>query len=158
MTGTGTGTAGAALHEAAFQAALTLFADDDDTVVKRTPTRVKDASNVVTMGPVRSTQEAATLGPQRSRNEDLTFTLFFASFVTGDPEDVDETARDRAFDLLNRVADQFRSALSGDTTLGGQVLWCFLSNYDAERLDSRDPAGCLWEIEAEFSARYRIRG
>ncbi|WP_062516486.1 hypothetical protein [Demequina gelatinilytica] len=150
-------TIGASLHEAMFQAARTLF-DGEGVRVNRTPSPIEYSDSVVTMGRYKSTQEPATLGGTRGRDEECTVTMMFAHFEAGDAELIDDVARDAAFALLNRFAESLRSALAGDTTVGGTVLSCFLTEVDAESVYTAQPAGALWEIEAEFTAKYRIRG
>ncbi len=153
---TGTSTAAAALHQAMYDAAKTLFADQK-VGINYTPTPVKYYDRAITMGGVSSTQDVATMGGTRGRNEDITVVMYFSAYVAGKPETVEPLARDRAFELLNTFAEQIRSAL-GDTTLGGTVEWCFLTDHEADSIASAEPTGAMWEIEAQFTARYRIRG
>ncbi len=104
---------------------------------------------------VRANQATATLGTRRSRSEDLEVDVLFVVTVQGSAETAQEEADRRAWDLLSGLEFYVRAA---DPTLAGLVLWCALSNYQAEGFtpEEQRSAGYVAQITATFAAQARI--
>ena len=96
----------------------------------------------------------------RGREVTLELTVIVSSFRSGGNE-ADQLAFRAAADIVNELAEQVRQAApAGDTTLGGVVRHCFLTNLDSDAADAQTQSGTgrVWEIEATFTAKQRIRG
>lgn len=115
---------------------------------------VTQLNDIVAFMDVSATQEPATLGTRRSRDEDLLLTVMYSIFRAGGAE-MEKVAFDRAIELQAQFETQVRVT---DTTLGGVVLWCFLTDIKvASSTDEQTLAnGRLVEIEATYTARARI--
>jgi hypothetical protein len=99
-----------------------------------------------------SVQEPATYGTPRTRNETLTCDIHFMVFRTAQRD-----AEDRAYELLALLERYVRVT---DTHLDSSVLWCFMTEHEAEGFALNDsPSGRRGiEIRATFTAYVRISG
>lgn len=139
----------------------TLFASASPPVLVKYSTleQPEYADDVVLVGGVHAEQEPGALGTSRARDEVLTIDITTASWRPG-TDDADQLAYAAAASNLDLIAEEFRS-ITGDTTLGGLVLWCFLDSFEANGADVKGESvapGRIWEIIATFKARVRIRG
>lgn len=125
------------------------------TVATRGPVPISYAPDIITMGEIQASQVPATMA--RGRDETVTVGVTFSSFRTGEPDAASKEAKDAAFALTNALGDYVRSALTGDTTLGGTVAWCFLTDLTASAVEI-ESSGFLWEVDANFLAQFRVRG
>lgn len=110
--------------------------------------------DVVSVGRVWSTQEAATMGTARSRDEELWCDVTISCYRGGGPE-AEQTASDAAFALLADLETYTRLT---DTTLGGVMRWTTLQDLTCE--GSTDPEvlaqGRVVEIVATFHGFARL--
>ena len=116
------------------------------------PTQLND---IVAFMDVTASQEPATFGTSRSREEELVLTVMFSVYRAGGPT-MEKVAFDRAIELQSDLEEYFRVT---DTTVGGSVRECFLTNIRiASATDEQTlAAGRLVEIEATYSAKARVR-
>ncbi len=110
--------------------------------------------DIVSVGRVWSSQEAATMGTGRSREEELWCDVTFSSYRGGGPE-AEVIASDAAFALLGELETYCRLT---DTTLGGVMRWTTLLDLSCE--GSTDPevlaTGRVVEIVATFHGFARL--
>lgn len=101
-------------------------------------------------------QEPATLGTNRSRSETLTQTVQISCYRAGGP-DREQVASDGAYELLGLLEHHVRVT---DTTLGGLVLWCFLTSHTSTGETDPDllASGRTIDIDATFTAKARVTG
>jgi hypothetical protein len=130
--------------------------DGSTTMATRGPVPISYASDIITMGDISAAQVPATIA--RGRDETISVGMTFSTFRTGESDAAMKDAKDAAFALTNSVATYLRSALTGDTRLGGTVEWSFLTDLQAMSAEISQPAGFLWEVDANFQALFRVRG
>lgn len=144
-------------RKAIFDACVTLYAGDTDpyTRVVRGLPAFADAQDNVCVGVVTSSQEPITLGTQRSRDETLTCEVTFYSFRFGGDES-EEVVEARAWEMLDELAQYVRVT---DTTLGGVVRQCFLTDVASDAATDPDvlAKGRMHVITATFTAENRVR-
>ncbi len=138
--------------------AATLWVADDVHVTMGHPGPNVDAwQDIVSIAGVRTSQEVATMGTNRSREETLELTVWISVHRPGDAEDLEQECNDRITELLGALEYSVRQS---DTTLGGVVRDCFLSQADIDGL--LNPAllatGRTVEAECTFTAHVRVTG
>lgn len=139
-----------------FDLAHTLFDDDADPSVQVSYGAMGSAdpgSDQVVFLDVNGNQEPATMGTGRSRDETLTLDVGFSCFRAGVDDDREPT--EGAYALLSRLEDHLRTT---DPTVGGAVLWCFLTEHQSvgRTVTGNLGAGRLIYVLARFTARARI--
>lgn len=156
---TGLATAGQAYKTAMVDAAAALFADQDILVTFGAPTGEDGLrrDDVVGVAGLEVEQTTGPLGTPRTRDEHMVLTVWVSVFRAGDVPDLERQASDRAFDLLSSIEHHVRQT---DTTLGGTVLWCWLTSYTTTGFvdTARQVAGRTVDVEAKFTARARVTG
>lgn len=145
-------------RKAIFDTCVSLFAADTDpyTLVVRGLPAFANAQDNVCVGAVTSSQDVATLSAtQRSREETLTCQVDFYSFRPG--VDTEEIVEARAYEMLDAVAQYVRQT---DTTLGGVVRHCFLTDVASDAATDPDvlAKGRMHVLSATFTAQYRVQG
>lgn len=145
-------------RKAIFDTCVTLFASDTEpyTLVVRGLPAFATAQDNVCVGAVTSNQEIATLSAtQRSREETLTCQVDFYSFRPG--VDTEEVVEARAYEMLDALAQYVRQT---DTTLGGVVRHCFLTDVASDAATDPDvlAKGRMHFLSATFTAQYRVQG
>jgi len=152
-------TAGYAFKLAFFTAVETLLTDELSLLVSFGSAGVAGLAydDIVGVADLQVTQTTGPMGTSRARDEDLVLTVWVSAFKPGDVPDLERQASDRAFDLLGRIEHMVRQS---DTTVGGTVMWCALTSYDATGFidQVRQVAGRTVDIEAKFTARARVTG
>lgn len=144
-----------AYKTALLAAAHTLWdvAEPDVQIARGHPGKTQ-RDDVVAFGKVTSRQDPGPIGPRRSRDEVLTIVVVFSIFRRGGP-DQEQVAEDRAYKLLGDLENYVRKT---DTTLGGTVRHCFLTDIESD--GATDPQilakGRLIEVSAVFEAPVRI--
>lgn len=150
-------TLGLAFKKAFYLAVKDLMAGTFDTehvyVVFGQPATYQP-EDIVSFGRLSIGQQAATLSTNRSREETITLEVTVSCFLGGDEEAEIATA-ERAYDLLRRIEHHVRMT---DTTLGGVVRQCFLTNHESEGATPEDliAEGRVTEVVATFTAQARI--
>ena len=147
-------TAAAAFKNAAHAAALTLWPSGSPVQVAFGHPGSVQGTEIVAFMEISSEQEPATLGPRRQRREVLQLTVVFSVFRGGGGEQ-EKIASDRAYELLGALEQQFRVT---DTTVGGTVLFCFLTSHQSEGASDEQTISAgrqIW-IDAVFTAEARI--
>ena len=148
---------------ALFNACKELFAADTDpyTLVVRGLPSFANAQDVVAVGAVTTSQDFATFSSSlRTREETLTCQVDFYSFRPGGAGDsaaaTELAVETRAWAMLDAVAEYVRAT---DTTLGGVVRHCFLSDAAADAATDPDvlAKGRMHFISATFTAENRVR-
>jgi hypothetical protein len=145
-------------RKAIFDTCVDLFAADTapyTLVVRGLPAFAKAQDNVC-VGAVTSQQEIATLSAsQRTREETLTCQVDFYSFRPG--VDTEEIVEARAYEMLDALAQYVRQT---DTTLGGVVRYCFLTDVAADAATDTDvlEKGRMHVLSATFTAQFRVQG
>lgn len=144
-------------RKAIFDRCVILYAADTNpyTRVVRGLPAFADAQDNVCVGAVTSTQEPVTLGTQRSREETLTCQVDFYSFRGGGAE-MEEVVEARAWEMLDELAQYVRVT---DTTLGGVVRHCFLTDVGSDAATDPDvlAKGRMHVVTATFTAMNRVR-
>lgn len=144
-------------RKAIFDRCVILYAADTTpyTRVVRGLPAFADAQDNVCVGVVTSSQEEATFGTQRSREETLTCEVTFYSFRFGGDE-MEEVVEARAWEMLDELAQYVRVT---DTTLGGVVRQCFLTDVASDAATDPDvlAKGRMHVITATFTAKNRVR-
>ena len=144
-------------RKAIYDRCVILYAGDTDpyTRVVRGLPAFADALDNVCVGVVTSNQEAVTFGTQRSREETLTCQVDFYSFRPGG-EEMEEVVEARAWEMVNELAQYVRVS---DTTLGGVVRQCFLTDVASDAATDPDvlAKGRMHVISATFTAENRVR-
>jgi len=146
-------------RKAIFDRCVLLYAADANPqtlVVRGLPAFAKAQDNVC-VGAVTSNQELATLSAsQRSREETLTCQVDFYSFRGGGDE-MEEVVEARAYEMLDELAQYVRVT---DTTLGGVVRYCFLTDVQADAATDPDvlAKGRMHVLTATFTAQHRVQG
>ena len=104
---------------------------------------------------VTSNQEPVTFGTQRSREETLTCQVDFYSFRPGG-EEMEEVVEARAWEMVDELAQYVRVT---DTTLGGVVRQCFLTDVASDAATDPDvlAKGRMHVVSATFTAENRVR-
>lgn len=99
--------------------------------------------------------DPATIGPRRTLDEKITLTISIGAWRPGGDQEAEDTAFDRAFDLLGRIQQQVRK---NDITLGDTVLWCIpgSSTSAGATTEGESGEGRLTEIVATFVCQHRI--
>ena len=146
--------AAAAFKDAMVVAATTAVNDSTVLVCYGHP-GTEQPDDIVSFGRVTSTQEPGPMSStNRSRTNTLTVDLTISIYRAGGPEQ-EKAAGDRAYALLSAIEEYVRVT---DTTVGGNVLWCFLTSHSSD--GATDPAliakGRCIEIAATFTAYTRI--
>ncbi len=138
----------------AFLAAITAAVTDPAVQIVTGRPWPELADDIISVGKVRSHQEPKTFGSGRGFEETLTVEVLVSVFRRGGQE-VENTAHARAFELLGLIEHKMRLE---DTTVGGTVLWCWLtdSDHDSEPFTSDTTDGRVTEILATFTAMVRI--
>jgi hypothetical protein len=153
----GSSTQAREFRKAIFDRCVILFSGDVDpyTLVVRGLPAFATASDNVCIGAVTANQQSVTFGTQRSREESLTCQIDFYSF-RGGGESVEEMVESRAYQMLDRLAEYVRVT---DTTLGGVVRQCFLTDIAADAATDPDvlAKGRMHVITATLSADARVR-
>lgn len=111
-------------------------------------------ADIVSFMGVQSNQVDATIGPKRSRDETLSVELVISCVRGGGPE-MELVCSQRAYAILRSIIYYARVT---DTTIGGSVLWCFLSQHQSDGHTDPQVAEqnrCI-EITARFDAKARI--
>lgn len=140
---------------ALFAAAGTLFANDTPAVLVTYGMPAFDPYNdVVSFASTTSTSEPATLSTRRQREETLTQEVIFYCFQEGGQEQ-EVVVMTRAYTLLAQLEEYVRVT---DTTLGGAVLYCFLTEHASDAATDQDVLrkGRLHVLTATFTAHNRI--
>ena len=144
-------------RKAVFDRCVILYAGDvaPYTLVVRGLPAFANADDVVAVGAVTANQEAVTFGTQRSREESLTCQVDFYSFRGGGAA-MEEVVEARAYEMLDELAQYVRVT---DTTLGGVVRQCFLTDIAADAATDPDvlAKGRMHVITATLSAEARVR-
>lgn len=110
--------------------------------------------DIVAFLDVSTGQEPATYGTQRSREETLTMTVTASCYRAGEGAQ-EKVASDRAVALIAELEQYARVT---DTTIGGTVRECFLTNLQIIGTPVEVVAGGrLVEAQATFTAKARIR-
>jgi len=142
---------------AVFNRCVSLYSGDTDpyTLVVRGLPAFATADDNVCVGAVTANQEAVTFGTQRSREESLTCQIDFYSFRGGGVA-MEEVVEARAYEMLDELAQYVRVT---DTTLGGVVRQCFLTDIAADAATDPDvlAKGRMHVITATLSAEVRVR-
>ena len=145
-------------RKAVFDRCVALFAADVDpyTRVSRGLPAFADAQDNVCVGAVTFTQEPVVLSPLRKREETLTCEVRFYSFRFGGVE-MEEIVEARAYAMLDRLAEYVRVT---DTTLGGVVRHCFLTDGAADEATDPDVLGKgrMHVLSATLTAVVRVGG
>lgn len=155
--GVSTSTAAHTFKVAFYNAAVALYAADEDTtavqVVFGRPAKFLEA-DVVAFGRVGAPQEAATMGTNRGRDETLEQEVHISCWVPGGPE-AEITASARAYELL-AMLEYF--ARVTDTTIGDSVRECFLAEHESDGMTPTRllPQGRNITVTATFQAKNRI--
>lgn len=112
------------------------------------------ANDVVLILQVKTHQEPKSMGTQRHFEETLTAQVLVSTWRPGGQE-AEDVAHTRAFELLGAIEHQMRF---DDTTVGGQVLWCWLTDteHESDPAEQDNTAGRATEILATFTAMVRI--
>lgn len=153
-------TVGSAFKKAVHAACVALFAADESVLVSFGASGQRGVMFDDVIG-VADLQVSQSVGPMsstnRSREETLTLTVWVSAFMPGDADDLEEAVSDRAFELLGMIEHYVRQT---DTTLGGVVRDCALTEYDVTGfLDSlRRVPGRTVDIEATLTAHARVSG
>jgi hypothetical protein len=116
---------------------------------------VTQNDDIVAFEAVTSQQDPATLGTNRSREEVLTITVTISTWRPGGP-DQEQVASDAAYALLGDLENHVRKT---DTTLGGVVRSCFLTQHTSDGATDPDilALGRLIVVAATFTAAVRIQ-
>lgn len=151
-----TATAADEFKEAMFNAVRDLMAEDDDTqnvMVTYGAPSTFEPEDLVSFLEVTSEQDPSTMG-NRGRREVLTLTVAVSCWRGGGQE-MELVCAKRAYQLLRMIEFHCRKT---DTTVGGTVLWCFLTSHESS--GQTDPefleTGRVIEITAKFTAQSRI--
>lgn len=144
-----------ALVAAAEQALAGVERAEDVLVCSGTPTTYSPP-DLVAFGRFAASQDPATLGPARSREETLTCEVTISCLVAG-REDDEAATQERALHLLGVLERHIRMV---DTTLGGVVRHCFLTNIESEGATPPEytAQGRAVDVVATFTAQNRVRG
>ncbi len=144
-------------RKAIYDRCVILYAADTDpyTRVVRGLPAFADAPDNVCVGVVTANQEPVTFGTQRSREETLTCQVDFYSFRAGGAE-MEEVVEARAWEMLDELAQDVRVT---DTTLGGVVRQCFLTDVASDAATDPDvlAKGRMHIVSATFTAENRVR-
>lgn len=151
-----TATAADEFKEKFFDAVLALMAEDDDTqhvLVTYGAPGTFEPEDLIAFTQTESLQDPKTMG-NRGREEVLIQEVQISCWRGGGQEMEIVSAR-RAYQLLRMIDYYCRKT---DTTVGGTVLWCFLTSHECS--GQTDPQfieqGRVTEITARFTARGRI--
>ena len=143
----------ATLKAALYSVCQTLYANSEVFVSYGHPGTV-NVNDIVSIGRVSGRQDYATMSPSRSREEELTLEVMYSVFRGGDMSQ-EQVAVERAYALLAQLETYCRTT---DTTLGGVVRWCMLTDHSCE--SSADPdivtVGRIAELTATFTAHVRL--
>jgi hypothetical protein len=112
-----------------------------------------DPEDIVSFMALESQQDPKTIG-NRGREEVIVLDVQISCFRGGGQESELLCAK-RGYELLRMIEYYCRKT---DTTVGGTVMWCFLTSH--ESFGATDPQhmdkGRVIEITAKFTARSRI--
>lgn len=153
---TDTATAALAVKRALYEAARTLFDQNEVLVSFGLSTARRDLTQIVAFLEVTTRQEPGPLSAtNRSRNEDVDVQVVISVAKAGSDDDLEVS--DIAYGHLRTLAEHVRKV---DPQLGGAALWCFLTASESFGYTQADQLaqGRLCEIEATFTARVRITG
>lgn len=110
--------------------------------------------DVIEFSTITSNQTPGAISTNRARDEVLTLEVFITC-QRGGGQEMELVCAQRAFQLLRMIETQVRVT---DTTVGGTVRWCFLTQYQSA--GHTDPAvieqGRAIEISATFTAQARV--
>ncbi len=154
MTDT-TATVGWEFKNGIYQACLATFTSD--VLVSLGRPDDYEASAIVMVERAVVNENEATVGDSRQRDEDLTCEVVFS--VTGAGMQAGQfDVESRAWGLVKQLEDHIHYIQSGvdNTTLGGAVLWCFLTRVEETATGVFD-LGRAVELTATFTAFARIR-
>jgi len=142
--------------DAAFEVAAGLWSDPLNPVLVSDEMPSFDFFNdIVTFGAFTSEQVPATISAsRRAREETITFEMIIYSFRQGGAEQR-SIVRNRAMELLGNFEEYVRVT---DTTLGGTVRHCFLTNFGSDAATDPDvlSMGRMQVLTATFTAVNRI--
>jgi hypothetical protein len=144
-----------AFKKALYAAAVALWAADNPRVYVTYGSPAFDPyPDVVSFGVSSAESDPATIGPRRQREESLTQEVIIYCFRAGGQEQ-ELVALERAYELLGELEGYVRVT---DTTLGGVVRECFLTNHASDAATDQDvlAAGRMHVLTATFSAKNRI--
>jgi len=143
----------AAFKDAFYTWAVTNWSGSDVQVCFGIP-GPKQADDIVAFQDVTFEQDPATYGTQRSREEVLTLKVTASVWRAGESAQ-EKVASDRAVALIAALEQYARVT---DTTIGGTVRECFLTNGEISGTPPELVAGGrLVEAQATFTAHARIR-
>jgi len=147
-------TAALTFKNAMVAAAQTIWPTGDAVRVSFGHPGATTADDIIAFMDVSSVQEPAALGARRQRQETLELTVVVSCYRAGGAEQ-EKIASDRAYSLLGLLTQQVRVT---DTTVGGTVLFCFLTSHQSDGATDPDmiSVGRLIEISAVFTAEARI--
>lgn len=107
----------------------TLFQGDPDVIVSYGNPGPRYANDWVVLGGVTSDQVPATLSSSlRHRRETLSIEIMFSSYRAGE-EDDDRIPTERVYEMQGLVENYVRTT---DTTVGGTVMWCFMTSHRSD--------------------------
>ncbi|WP_411732184.1 hypothetical protein [Paeniglutamicibacter sp.] len=150
-------TNGLAFKQAIFEATKTIMQADEATadvyVCPGTPGTYKPA-DIISFGRLSVAQAPANLGTRRSREETLTVEVTLSCFIGGD-DSGELPSQVRAFELLGLIERHVRVT---DTTLGGVVRHCFLTNVETDGATPEEytAQGRAVDVVATFTAQNRV--
>lgn len=147
-------TAAYEFKNAFYLVAKALFDADADVLVSFGHPGLQVSDDMILFLDVTSSQDTATISTNRTREETLTLQVFVSSYAAGELDnDLVPTAR--VYELLGALEDYVRST---DTSLGGTVRHCFLTEHTSQ--GSTDPqvlgGGRMVDCVATFTAQVRI--
>jgi len=145
---------GPQVKAALYNACVSLYASQADVQVAYGHPGTAMANDIVSVGNVSSRQEIATMAPSRPREETITIEVTY-SVYRGGGADQEQVVTERAYALLALLETQTRLT---DTTLGGIVRWCYLTDIrcDGETEPDLIAQGRVVELTATFEARARL--
>lgn len=142
-----------AVRQEFYDLAVSLLSDEDVQVVLGVPGTAQ-WDDIVSIEDTSMEQDVATLGPSRQREETIRQTVIISVYRAGG-EDQEKVVTDRAYEILGTIENYLRKT---DPTLGGIVLWCFLTSVEFASTDANTATGGrIAGIAAVFTARARIR-
>lgn len=110
--------------------------------------------DIIAFGRFSVAQATATLGARRSREETLTVEVTISCF-RGGAEEGELPSQERALELLGVIERYVRR---DDTTLGGVVRQCFLTNVESDGATPEEflAQGRAVDVTATFTAQNRV--
>jgi hypothetical protein len=148
---TTTSTAAFLFKDAFYSFCTALFQGDPDVTVSYGNPGTRYSNDWVILGELGGDQAPATQSSSlRHRRETLTLDVMFASYKAGELDD-DRLPTQRVYELMGLVENYCRTT---DTTVGGTVLWCFMTSHksDGATDDSVLASGRAIQSIATFTA------